>query len=321
MLSVFAVSLRCLYLCWEYLFGAGVGPGSVFYGRVGEIVLGRRLVLPRRGILITVDKKTSSMTLLVILRRLGCHYRTMRYGFRLQNRRSGESRGFIQSFYHSLSVHLRIQSFSAVDCTGRGNIDVRVTTHRLQCSCFRRLHASLEFSGVTITRRQGSGIRALLLGLIQKAKLGKLAKVGCQGNFIMHPFLSFDHRHVRFCLRERRRNFVASDAGLRASAVHGGVHLRVLPVLGRVGPGVARALRRAAIELRSTYVLCGVAISHLGTRLGRRGRVSVRTLERFPTVGAILFRVLSSCKFGHRRASSVCHLLGKPSNEACRDRR
>lgn len=93
-----------------------------------------RLFALRSGILITLDNKTSSMTLLHILLILKCRYRTTRYGFRLHNRRSSESREFIGRLYGKLKIALRIARFSAITCTSERRISVRVTTHRVHCS-------------------------------------------------------------------------------------------------------------------------------------------------------------------------------------------
>lgn len=157
-------------------------------------------------------------------------------------------------------------------------------------------------------------MRALLLGLVHNANVGKLQNVHPQGKRVIHPLLYLSEGRVINCLRDVKRTCIASDAGLRSRCAHGGVHLGLLPVVRRVGPSIGRDVLGATRRLSSTTSVCGVNVRRTGLQIGAPRNVDVNTLERRTTPRAILFRVLRPLKFGTTRMESVYQALSKRPN-------
>lgn len=154
-------------------------------------------------------------------------------------------------------------------------------------------------------------MRAMLLGLVHNANVGKLLKVHPQGNGVIHPLLYLDHRRVVTCLRCVSRSCMASDAGLLSRCAQGGVHLGLLPLVGRVGPSIGRDVVHAAGCLGSTTALCGRDVKRTHGHVLAPRNVQVRTLLRRPMPRTVLFRMLRPLKFGAARVSGVERALSK----------
>lgn len=227
------------------------------------------------------------------------------------------------SLYRHRNVYLRHVRFSALACTRGRGIDVRVTTESLHCHCFTRLTQSVRTSNVYITRRESSGIRALLLGLLENSKISKLTTVTPGGKGVLHPLLYVDHRSVLSCLTRGKRSCIASSAGLRSSTLHGGVHRRIVPLLRALGPTTERGVTRSTECLERTGVVLSSTIN-MPTRpsssdasrpsssdgvVAVNGRLIVRTTDpRF-----VLRRLVNDCNFRNSAVSNVVRDVGDRS--------
>lgn len=134
-----------------------------------------------------MSNNTSSMYLLVTLYSLrrGLKFRILIYriGRRLHKRRTTRSRTCIRVLYRGVRIPFFTFRRGIRLVTGGQGRSLRRTNECIQERTFRRLYERRNKAGVTATRRDGSGTRAVLLGVTEKAKLHKLYKVEpiCKG--------------------------------------------------------------------------------------------------------------------------------------------
>ncbi len=236
---------------------------------VRTFVRHRELFRDSRECLITLSKKPSDIYLLHILAALNCTIITTRYGFRLHNTRSSESRLFYTDLYRALGVPLCMHRFSAVDCSHRQQVDIRVTTERRHCAFFSRLVTYRSLSTMTITRRGGSTVRAFFLGLLHNANLTKLRNVHIQGNLIIHPLLYIAQTRVISCLCRVNRSCIISDAGDRRVTVHGVIQKEIVPTYGYIAPRTRSGLLEAVDCVSTDIAFVGGTLSSIISALIR----------------------------------------------------
>ena len=287
-------------------------------------------LLPEKAtVVVGFSGGADSVSLLVVLHRLGYRCIAAHCNFHLRGGESDRDEQFSADFARQLGVVFEKTDFDTKVYAAENKISIEMAARELRYHWFEALRLKYKAAAIAVAHHCDDNAETILLNLIRGCGIKGLTGMAPVNGFIIRPLLSVSRGEIEAFLKEEKLSFVTDSTNADTVFLRNALRHELLPLLETYNPSVREALLRMADHLGEVEKVYDSSLkkSRLAV-MPSDGMIDIGLLKQQPSPQALLYAILSEYGFTPAVIDSVgCSLSsgsGKifysPSHRVVKDR-
>ena len=202
--------------------------------RVRDFVERHGLMHPDRRYLVALSGGADSVSLMLILSRLGYHVEAVHCNFNLRRGEAERDEQFCVSLCERKQIPLHRVHFETRQYAALHHISVEMAARDLRYGYFAQLMKDIHADGICVGHHRDDSVETLLMNLIRGTGLQGLRGIAPLNGDIIRPLLCISRSEIEEYLHALGEAFVTDSSNLVANVVRNKIRLEVLPTMQRL---------------------------------------------------------------------------------------
>lgn len=242
-----------------------------------------------------------SVSLLLVLHRLGYHIEACHCNFLLRQEESFRDEKFCSSLCRKLGIPFHLIHFDTHEYASTHKVSIEMAARDLRYRYFEQLIQDVGANAVCVAHHQDDSIETVLINLIRGTGINGLTGIAPRNGHIVRPLLCVNRQDILGYLQNQQQDFVTDSTNLTDDVVRNKIRLNVLPALRKINPAVNRSIAKTAAYLgEAAFVLEKYAErlrSESVRTAGKRIMIEKQALPQQPSMRHALYTLLSPYGF------------------------
>ncbi len=280
--------------------------------RVRDFVERHGLMHPDKRYLVALSGGADSVSLMLILSRLGYHVEAVHCNFNLRRGEAERDEQFCVSLCERKQIPLHRVHFETRQYAALHHISVEMAARDLRYSYFAQLMKDIHADGICVGHHRDDSVETLLMNLIRGTGLQGLRGIAPLNGDIIRPLLCISRSEIEEYLHALGEAFVTDSSNLVANVVRNKIRLEVLPTMQRINPSVGESISKTAVRISEAFKVfesaMTVSVKEVlgGEHIDKRGCViPVSRLQAQVSPEYTLFYILRNYHFNSAQVEDI----------------
>lgn len=287
--------------------------------------IGKHQLLSHDGLhLVALSGGADSVTLLLILQRLGYRIEAAHCNFHLRGEESDRDEDFVKSLCKKLGVPLYVIHFDTKEYASIHQVSIEMAARDLRYGYFRQLCQDIGAASVCVAHHRDDAVETLLMNLLRGSGIHGLTGIRPKNGQVVRPLLCVSREEIEKYLHSIGQDYVTDSTNLVDDVVRNKIRLHVLPLLKEINPKAVENIFNTSRYLFEAERIIDQSVCTQKTRLiqgnpdGFPQTVSIPQLLRLPSPEIFLYEWLSPYGFNTTQTEQICSRLnGESGKEFC----
>ena len=222
-------------------------------GRVRDFIETHGLMHPDKRYLVALSGGADSVSLMLILSRLGYHVEAVHCNFNLRRGEAERDEQFCVSLCEKKQIPLHRAHFATRQYATLHRISVEMAARDLRYSYFAQLMKDIHADGICVGHHRDDSAETLLMNLIRGTGLQGLRGIAPLNGDIIRPLLCISRNEIEEYLHALGETFVTDSSNLVANIFRNKIRLEVLPAMQRINPSVGESISKTAVRVNEAF--------------------------------------------------------------------
>ncbi len=294
------------------------------WNKVQKFIAEHRLLDKERRYLVALSGGADSVSLLLVLHRLGYKVDAVHCNFNLRGKESDRDELFCIDLCERYAISLHRVHFDTQTYASLKKVSIEMAARELRYRYFDQLCKDVGAVGVCVGHHQEDSVETILLNLIRGTGIHGLTGIAPRNGKVLRPLLSCTRTDIENFLIAEGEHYITDSSNLETNVMRNKLRLQIMPLLKEINPSVQASIALTGSYLSEVEAVADSAVEHCfhtfdvsHNKLNACGRVSIplKALDDFPSREYLLFEFLSPLGFRSEQIRSVAkHKSGTVGN-------
>lgn len=200
--------------------------------------------------LVALSGGADSVTLLLVLKRLGYKIAAAHCNFQLRGEESERDERFCADLCQRHEIRLHISRFDTRQYAAQNHISIEMAARDLRYDYFRMLCSTKGYDKICVGHHLQDNVETVLMNIIRGCGLEGLQGIKFINNDIVRPFLEIDKSLITQYLDSLNEVFVTDSSNLVNDVLRNKIRLDVLPLLQEAQRGIMSNVYQMICNMR-----------------------------------------------------------------------
>jgi tRNA(Ile)-lysidine synthase len=206
---------------------------------VERYILRHHLLDKGKLYLVALSGGADSVTLFLVLLRLGFHIEAVHCNFHLRGDESDRDEQFVKDICESNHVVLHISHFDTRSYSESHHVSIEMAARELRYSYFEKLRHDISAEGICVAHHQDDSVETFLMNIIRGTGIHGLTGIRPVNGYIIRPLLCVSRSEIEQYLGSVHQKYVTDSTNLIDDVVRNKIRIDVMPILKSINPSVA----------------------------------------------------------------------------------
>lgn len=202
--------------------------------------------------LVALSGGADSVTLLLVLQKLGYQIEACHCNFHLRGEESDRDENFCVDLCQRISVPLHRIHFDTLTYAKVHKVSIEMAARELRYHYFRQLLEALEADAICVAHHQDDSVETILINLIRGTGIKGLTGISPKNGPIVRPLLCVSRADILKYLERIGQEYVTDSTNLVDDVVRNKIRLNVIPMLKTIQPTVCQNILKTATYLQES---------------------------------------------------------------------
>lgn len=282
--------------------------------KVKKFIAKYQLLNKEKCYLVALSGGADSVSLLLVLHRLGYKINAVHCNFKLRGEESYRDEQFCIDLCNRHDIPLKRIHFDTTEYASLRKISIEMAARELRYTYFEQLRKSINAEGVCVGHHQEDSVETILLNLTRGTGIHGLTGIAPRNGNVLRPLLSCTRKDIETFIIGEGEHYVTDSSNLVSNVVRNKLRLLVIPLLKEINPSVQASIAQTAQYLSEAGTVADDAllryfdkfgISHSKLYIYGSLSIPLKVITEFPSKKYFLFELLSPLGFNSEQISSI----------------
>ena len=194
--------------------------------------------------LVALSGGADSVTLLLVLKKLGYKIQAVHCNFHLRGEESDRDEMFVKDLCLSNDITLHLSHFDTVTYAETHKVSIEMAARVLRYSYFDQLRRDICADGICVGHHRDDSVETFLMNVIRGTGLNGLTGIRPLNGFIIRPLLCVSRLDIEHYLNNIGQKFVTDSTNLVDDVTRNKIRLDIIPLLKTINPSVSNNIEK-----------------------------------------------------------------------------
>jgi tRNA(Ile)-lysidine synthase len=211
---------------------------------VADFIRRNRLLCHNNLYLVALSGGADSVTLLLVLKRLGYNIEAVHCNFHLRGEESNRDEMFVKNLCLSNNIILHLCHFDTVTYAETHKVSIEMAARALRYNYFDQLRRDISADGICVAHHRDDSVETFLMNVIRGTGLNGLTGIRPLNGFIIRPLLCVCRLDIENYLSKLGQEFVIDSTNLVNDVTRNKIRLDIIPLLKKINPSVSNNIEK-----------------------------------------------------------------------------
>lgn len=218
--------------------------------KVSSFIQKYNLLKDKELVLVGLSGGADSVSLLILLKRLGYSVLAAHCNFHLRGDESNRDELFVSNLCQKLQIPLEKVDFDTEAYALEHRLSIEMAARELRYTFFRSLMKSRKIAKIAVAHHQDDQAETLIINLLRGAGLHGMRGMLPQNADVIRPLLCVTRQEILQYLDNLKQDYVTDSTNLQPDYLRNKIRLELIPLLKTLNPSVVNNLNTTASNLR-----------------------------------------------------------------------
>ena len=200
--------------------------------------------------LVALSGGADSVTLLLVLQKLGYQIEACHCNFHLRGEESDRDENFCIDLCQRINVPLHRIHFDTLTYAKVHKVSIEMAARDLRYHYFRQLLEVVEANAICVAHHQDDSVETILINLIRGTGIKGLTGISPKNGNIVRPLLCVSRADILRYLTEIGQEYMTDSTNLVDDVIRNKIRLNVIPMLKTIHPTACQNILKTATYLQ-----------------------------------------------------------------------
>ena len=256
-----------------------------------------------------VSGGADSVSLLLLLCRLGYDVEAVHCNFHLRGEESQRDEEFVKSLCKQLGVNLHLIHFDTKTYAELHKVGIEMAARQLRYHYFEQLRSDIGADSICVAHHEDDQTETVLMNLLRGTGLRGLTAMQPRQGHVVRPLLCVSRSEIEQWLQHQGQAFVVDSTNLSTDTARNVLRLDVLPRILEQWPGARQSILKTQRRVSEALKVYDASVKAAVKRLLHDDGMVVSALLAEPSPESILFEWLNPLGFSGDAIEAVAARL------------
>ena len=264
---------------------------------------------------------SDSVSLLLILNRLGYKCIAVHCNFHLRGDESDRDEAFCENFAEERNIIFEKADFDTKSYAETNHISIEMAARDLRYDMFEKMRLKYGAQAIAVAHHRDDSNETMLLNMIRGTGIRGLCGIHPKNGYVVRPLLCVYKDDISKFIEEQQLPYITDSSNLTDEYTRNFIRLRLIPLMQEINPSIRKALARTAEHLSEAGKIYSHSIEHITGQLFEEKnsdvfQISIKTLLKQPAPKTVLYELLKPFDFTRDISENIFHSLsGEPGKK------
>lgn len=283
---------------------------DAFLKKIARFISDNQLLQPGKRYLVALSGGADSVTLLLVLRKLGYAIDAVHCNFRLRGAESDRDERFCYDLCTKLEVPFHVVHFDTIAYAALHHQSIELAARNLRYSYFEQLRKDIGAMDICVAHHADDSVETVLMNLMRGTGLQGLTGIKPRNGNIIRPLLCVHRREIEEWLSQLNQPYVTDSTNLHDDVTRNKIRLHLLPLMKQINGNASDNILATVTHLREADKIIQRALDEAAKRVSHISQsgllsISVDRLAGEPSPEYLLYHLLMPYGFSPRQAEVI----------------
>lgn len=222
---------------------------DIIIDKVSKFITLHHLLKTDGKYLVALSGGADSVSLLLILHRLGFFIEAVHCNFHLRGDESDRDEAFCRQLCSRKKIPIHVVHFDTLSYSKLHKVSIEMAARDLRYAYFEQLRKDIGFDAICVAHHRDDNVETVLMNLMRGTGIKGLSGIHPRNGNIIRPLLCISREDVEEFLMVSNQDYVVDSTNLIDDALRNKIRLHVMPVLHQTYPSVSDNIAKTALKI------------------------------------------------------------------------
>jgi len=283
---------------------------DAFLKKIASYISYHHLLQSDKRYLVALSGGADSVTLLLVLHKLGYAIEAVHCNFRLRGAESDRDERFCRDLCANMHVPFHVVHFDTQGYAALHHQSIELAARNLRYNYFEQLRRDIEAEAICVAHHADDSVETVLMNMMRGTGLLGLTGIKPRNGYIIRPLLCVHRKEIENWLHCVGQPYVTDSTNLHDDVTRNKIRLHLLPLMKQINGNASDNILATINHLQEATKIIEKALDEADKRVGSYSpsgilTISIDNLMREPSPEYLLYHLLMPYGFTPAQVEAI----------------